>query len=90
MKCNTCGITHAIASENKEFWREAPCIRSACAGRLEEDESTRLDYYGKLFTSGDIVRVNAREHTGLLERDDREILEVDFKDVVYNNWQENP
>ena len=79
MKCNTCGITHAIASENKEFWREAPCIRSACAGRLEENESTRLDYYGKLFTSGDIVRVNAREHTGLLERDDREILEVDFK-----------
>lgn len=79
MKCNTCGITHAIASENKEFWREAPCIRSAYAGRFEEDESTRLDYYGKLFTSGDIVRVNAREHTGLLERDDREILEVDFK-----------
>ncbi|MBQ7433823.1 MAG: DEAD/DEAH box helicase [Lachnospiraceae bacterium] len=79
MKCDTCGITHAVSAENKEFWKDAACIRSACAGRFEEDETTRLDYYGKLFSSGDIVRINAREHTGLLERDDRETLEVDFK-----------
>lgn len=79
MKCDTCGITHAVSAENKEFWKDAACIRSACAGRFGEDETTRLDYYGKLFSSGDIVRINAREHTGLLERDDRETLEVDFK-----------
>lgn len=79
MKCETCGITHAVAAENKGFWQDAPCIRSACAGAFAEDERAGLDYYGKLFTSGDIVRVNAREHTGLLERDDRETLEVDFK-----------
>lgn len=79
MKCGTCGITHAVSAENKEFWKDAACIRSTCAGRFEEDETTRLDYYGKLFSSGDIVRINAREHTGLLERDDRETLEVDFK-----------
>jgi len=79
MKCDTCGITHAVSAENKEFWKDAACIRSACAGRFEEDESTCLDYYGKLFSSGDIVRINAREHTGLLDRNDRESLEVDFK-----------
>lgn len=79
MKCDTCGITHAVSAENKEFWKDAACIRSACSGRFEEDETTRLDYYGKLFSSGDIVRINAREHTGLLERDDRETLEIDFK-----------
>jgi len=79
MKCETCGITYAVATENKGFWQDAPCIRSACAGAFAEDERAGLDYYGKLFTSGDIVRVNAREHTGLLERDDRETLEVDFK-----------
>lgn len=79
MKCDTCGITHAVSAENKEFWKDAACIRSACAGRFEEDETMSLDYYGKLFSSGDIVRINAREHTGLLERDDRENLEVDFK-----------
>lgn len=79
LKCDTCGITHAVAEENKEVWIGAPCIRSNCAGSFEEDESTSLDYYGKLFTAGDIARINAREHTGLLERDDRETLEIDFK-----------
>ena len=79
MKCSTCGTIHAVAGEDKEFWKDAACIRSVCPGRFEEDESARLDYYGKLFSTGDIVRVNAREHTGLLERDDREKLEVDFK-----------
>lgn len=79
LKCNNCGTTLAIAEENKEFWEEAPCTRCVCEGRFKEDESIRLDYYGKLFSSGDVVRINAREHTGLLERDDREALEVDFK-----------
>ena len=71
MKCSTCGITQAVAEEDKEFWKDAACIRSVCPGRFEKDESAQLDYYGKLFSTGDIVRINAREHTGLLERDDR-------------------
>ena len=79
LKCDQCGITHAVAKENKEFWIGAPCVRSACAGSFEEDGTSGLDYYGKLYSSGDIARINAREHTGLLERDDREALEVDFK-----------
>lgn len=79
MKCDTCGITYAVASEDKEFWAEAPCIRSTCSGEFVEDKKAGLDYYGKLFSTGDIVRINAKEHTGLLERDDREALEVDFK-----------
>lgn len=79
MKCNMCGINYAVSSDNKEFWSDAACIRSACYGRFEEDNSHVLDYYGRLFSSGDIARINAREHTGLLERDDRESLEDDFK-----------
>ena len=79
MKCATCGITYAVAAENKMFWQAAPCIRSACTGAFVEDDTAGLDYYGKLFSSGDVVRINAREHTGLLERDDRETLEIDFK-----------
>jgi len=79
MKCDACGTVHVVSAENKGFWKKASCIRSACAGSFEEVESPRLSYYGKLFSSGDIVRINAREHTGLLERDYREALEVDFK-----------
>ena len=79
MKCGACGITHAVAEENKGFWTAAPCVRNACPGSFEDDDTAGLDYYGKLFSSGDIVRINAREHTGLLERDNRETLELDFK-----------
>ncbi len=79
LKCETCGITHAVATANKETWLGAPCVRGACAGVFKEDKTAGFDYYGKLFSSGDIARINAREHTGLLERDDRETLEIDFK-----------
>ncbi|WP_051621960.1 DEAD/DEAH box helicase [Ruminobacter sp. RM87] len=79
MKCDTCGTTHVVSAENKEFWEKSSCIRNTCAGSFVQDESSCLGYYGKLFSSGDIVRINAREHTGLLERDDRESLEFDFK-----------
>jgi len=79
IKCDACGTSQAIATENKEIWMDAPCSRSICEGRFEEDVSGGLDYYGKLYSSGDIARINAREHTGLLERENRENLEIDFK-----------
>ena len=79
LKCDTCGIGYAVSEENKDLWEGAPCMRSVCNGSFEAEGSNELDYYGKLFTSGDIARINAKEHTGLLERDDREALEVDFK-----------
>lgn len=79
LKCDTCGIGHAVSEENKDLWIDAPCMRSVCNGSFEAEETDELDYYGKLFASGDIARINAKEHTGLLERDDREALEVDFK-----------
>ncbi len=79
MKCDTCGITYAVAESNRNFWLDAPCVRAACSGTLKADAVSGLDYYGKLFSSGDIARINAREHTGLLDRNDRETLEIDFK-----------
>ncbi len=79
MKCDTCGLPHTVAAESLDFWEGAPCIRGDCHGSLIERPDAGLNYYGKSFTSGDIIRINAREHTGLLERDDRESLEVDFK-----------
>lgn len=79
MKCGSCGTLAAVAEDNRRFWENAPCLRSACGGLLKQSEKSELDYYGKLFSSGDLARINAREHTGLLERNDREALEADFK-----------
>ena len=79
MRCAFCGMTHAVAASDVWFWNGAPCMRSKCGGIQEEAKSEELDYYGKLYSNGDLARINAREHTGLLERDDREELEKDFK-----------
>lgn len=79
MKCESCGSVYSVAAENLNFWQQAPCARSVCFGIIEQDEDSSLDYYGKLFSFSDLTRINAKEHTGLLERDSREALEIDFK-----------
>ena len=79
MRCGTCGTIYAVSAENARFWEGAHCQRSHCHGEIEEDSSIGLGYYGKLYHAGDQERINAREHTGLLERQDREQLEIDFK-----------
>lgn len=79
VKCDCCGAVTAVAKDNLHHWIGAPCLRRGCSGTLKEEADAGLNYYGKLYTSGDLARINAREHTGLLERSDREELEHDFK-----------
>lgn len=79
MRCDKCGSVYAVAAENAAFWIGAPCQRTTCGGILEEHDTGEINYYGRLYSAGDLVRINAREHTGLLERSNREQLETDFK-----------
>ena len=79
MRCDKCGAIYAVSSENASIWKGAPCQRSTCIGHLDEYEVDKIDYYGHLYGNGDLARINAREHTGLLERSNRELLENDFK-----------
>jgi len=79
LECDVCGSTVSVAEENSHIWEDAPCLRSKCSGHLHISEDEPLGYYGKLYSSGDMERVIAKEHTGLLERDDREELERVFK-----------
>ena len=79
MRCDICGSVYAVSAENAELWNGAPCQRSTCGGFLEKYKTGEINYYGRLYSAGDLVRINAREHTGLLERPNREQLETDFK-----------
>ena len=79
MRCDTCSSVYAVPAENERFWKNVSCQRANCDGTIEEDDSIGLGYYGRLYHAGDLERINAREHTGLLERQDREQLEIDFK-----------
>jgi DEAD/DEAH box helicase domain-containing protein len=77
--CDRCGIGISTSRDNSDLWEGAPCIRYSCSGRFFENNGAGLDYYGKLYSGGDLIRVIAGEHTGLLERDMREKLERVFK-----------
>lgn len=77
--CSSCGTITQAPVENAEAWINAPCIRRGCDGVQTRSERQNLDYYGKLYTNGNLIRIHAREHTGMLERDNRERLERDFK-----------
>ena len=77
--CESCGNSTSVSAENAMFWDSAPCVRPKCRGILKVNEGVELGYFGKLYGTGDIVRISASEHTGLLERDDREKLERVFE-----------
>ena len=79
MKCKSCGIIYPVAKETSKYWTDSPCQRMNCSGSLEPVEDAELGYYGRLYTYGNLERINAKEHTGLLDRPDREQLEIDFK-----------
>lgn len=89
--CEICGTTLSVPAENAGLWEGAPCQRHQCGGHIYLNDDVELGYYGKLYSSGDMFRVIAREHTGLLERDDREELERVFKrgGSQRNPWDAN-
>lgn len=78
-RCSNCGTIHTVPKNLSDIWNEAHCMNSNCCGYYIEDTERKTDYYGRLYASGDLARINAREHTGLLLRNDREELEKDFK-----------
>ncbi|MBQ9372906.1 MAG: DEAD/DEAH box helicase [Thermoguttaceae bacterium] len=79
LKCPACGVEQFCAASNLEFWAGAPCPRCGDKSRLVVDEPVESNYYGRLFQRGSLERINAREHTGLLQRGAREELEKRFK-----------
>ncbi|MEL6769437.1 MAG: DEAD/DEAH box helicase [Bacteroidota bacterium] len=77
LRCDACGHRASAPAADRVDWVGLPCSRASCAGHYAVDPSGG-DYYARLYTHGDLRRVVAREHTGLLERDDREALEQAF------------
>lgn len=87
MSCNHCSHGISVSDEEAAKLESTHCLRYNCAGRYQL-ESTKEDYYRKLYETGDIERIFANEHTGLLRRDDRETLEANFQERYYP-WNPN-
>lgn len=77
-RCEHCGHRIQIAAWERELWEGLPCVSARCAGNHRVSELAG-DYFGRLYASGDLQRIFAEEHTGLLERDERERVERQFQ-----------
>lgn len=76
--CRTCAQVISVATDEAPAWHEAPCVRVGCAGRYQPLPPLERDYYAGLYQSGDLERIFAQEHTGLLPRETRETVEREF------------
>jgi DEAD/DEAH box helicase domain-containing protein len=77
-RCNWCGHTVSGSEADAGIWTQMPCFRRNCFG-FYQVEYQGLDYYGHLYSNGDIARLYTEEHTGLLERTYRQDLEDQFR-----------
>lgn len=76
--CDKCGHSISLPKSQHEYAKGMYCFRNECSGKYEKTKEG-LDFYGKLYSNGDLCRVYSKEHTGLLDRDTREKVEKDFK-----------
>jgi replicative superfamily II helicase len=79
LRCGVCRSPHAAPPWQLAVWAGAPCLRYRCAGRYQPAPAEPSNYYRRLYRSRTRRRVVTAEHTGLLDRRDRERLESSFK-----------
>jgi DEAD/DEAH box helicase domain-containing protein len=78
----------AVPRRDADFLLGMPCL-DAVESHYEAVIPTAADWWAQRFSEGDLRRVIAAEHTGLLERPVREALENRFKDKSPKPWYEN-
>jgi DEAD/DEAH box helicase domain-containing protein len=88
-RCTACKHILCIDGKHTHQAHNMKCMRKECAGSYENFISED-SYYKLLYTNGDLQRVVAREHTGLLGRSAREKVENDFIKRKSNEpWKPN-
>lgn len=78
----------AAAREDAGYLLGMPCL-DAVESPYETLVPFAADWWAQRYSKGDLRRVIAAEHTGLLERPVREALEMRFKDKHPRPWYEN-
>ena len=78
----------AVPRQDAEFLLGMPCL-DAVESEYEQLIPEAADWWARRFSQGDLRRVIAAEHTGLLERQEREALELRFKNKSPKPWFEN-
>ena len=79
LECNKCGDVLQSADDD-QLGVGGSCLNYRCSGIYEISRNEPLaNYYQSVYNRRRSPRIYAADHTGLLERKLREILENDFK-----------
>ena len=87
--CSACKHKLSVDNHNYKYAISMKCMRKECSGSYESYIS-KDNYYKLLYTFGDLQKIVAKEHTGLLGRNVREKIENDFiKRKPNESWKPN-
>lgn len=90
LRCPTCKHWLVAAESEAAELRGSPCLSPPCRGTYADDTSRQVpDYFGSLISRGQVQRVFPEEHTGLLDRPERELIETQFKAEERKPWFPN-
>lgn len=78
VECIKCNDRQTVASED-DAMIGMPCISYGCTGQYALDITSTPNYYRAVYNRRRAPRIYATDHTGLLDRADREGKEYDFK-----------
>lgn len=91
LRCDCCHHSQYVAENLSDVWQGNSCLQPLCFGHYQKIETQALNFYGQLYQNGEVTRVVAGEHTGLLDRDERAKVESSFKKPSQNRmpWDIN-
>ena len=68
-----------LADDDAANWAGMPSLSYLGVGLYQADPASTQSYYRNVYRSGNVQRIFCHEHTGLLDRETREEVEVLFK-----------
>lgn len=77
--CDKCGNKLFVAASDY-FSAKTKCLDYSCSGTYSIIQKSKPNYYQLVYNRNQSPRIYATEHTGILERKDRENKEIDFKE----------
>jgi len=78
-QCDTCSSKLHVTQQDN-ITQGTSCLGYRCSGHYTKSEDEKLNYYNLVYNRTKSPRIYAAEHTGVLERKDREATEYDFKE----------
>ena len=89
VQCTQCKDEACLPSTDQQLWNGMSCTRYKCQGHMELTHIGQKNFYHSMYQSYDTVRVVAEEHTGLLGRKKRELVENRFTRKTHKPWDPN-